>query len=419
MKRMLMVAEREFLATVATKGFLIGMLLVPLLLTAAVVLLPVLTREEAPVLSGELAVRDASGRVGRIVVLKLAERARAEPGLELRLVEVAPSAKIENEKRMLVSDGPRLAFALIDADAVVRASGKPSYGAYQLFVRKKLDDRVERAIDRALHDAVVAGRAEAQGLDPADVERLVSVSSAPARTLTAEGEHDEGAVFHALLPMVFMLLLFMSVMVSGQYLMTTTIEEKSSRVIEVLLSAVSSLELMTGKILGQLGVALLTLSVYGGIGLVSLARHGLLPLLDPVLVVYLLVFFLLAYFVVASLMAAIGAAVSELRDAQALLTPVILVLMIQWLLAAPISRDPSSPLSVSLSFLPPLNSLAMLMRVASTSPPPAWQVWLSIAIGAASVWAALWFAAKVFRVGLLLHGKPPSFSTLLRWAREA
>ena len=369
-------------------------------------------------LSGELAVMDASGRVGRIVALELARRAHAEPGLELRLVEVAPGAEIENEKRALLQDGPRLAFALIEADAVVRASGKTSYGAYQLFVRSKLDDRIERVIERALHDGIVAGRAEAQGLDPADVERLVSVSSAPARTLTAEGEHDAGGVFHALLPMVFTLLLFMSVMVSGQYLMTTTIEEKSSRVIEVLLSAVSPLELMTGKILGQLGVALLSLSVYGAIGIVSLASHGLLPLLDPWLVVYLIVFFLLAYFVVASLMAAIGAAVSELRDAQALLTPVVVVLMIPWLLAAPISRDPGSALSVSLSFLPPLNSFAMLLRVASTSPPPAWQVWLSIAIGAASVWAALWFAAKVFRVGLLLHGKPPSFSTLLRWARE-
>jgi ABC-2 type transport system permease protein len=130
-------------------------------------------------------------------------------------------------------------------------------------------------------------------------------------------------------------------------------------------------------------------------------------------------FFLVAYFVVASMMAAIGAAVSELRDAQALLTPVVLLLMTPWILAAPISRDPDSALSVSLSFLPPLNSFAMLIRVASSSPPPAWQVWLSIAIGFVSVIPALWFAAKVFRIGLLLHGKPPSFGTLLRWVREA
>ena len=169
----------------------------------------------------------------------------------------------------------------------------------------------------------------------------------------------------------------------------------------------------------QLGVGLLVLSVYGAVGLWSLKSHALLELLEPSLVVYLLLFFLIAYFVVAALMAAIGAAVSELRDAQALLTPVVLILMLPWLLAAPISSDPDSALSVTLSFLPPLNSFAMLLRVASTNPPPVWQIWLSIAIGFASVVPALWFAAKVFRIGLLLHGKPPSFATLVRWVREA
>lgn len=72
-----------------------------------------------------------------------------------------------------------------------------------------------------------------------------------------------------------------------------------------------------------------------------------------------------------------------------------------------------------MSFTPPINSFAMLLRMTPLSPPPAWQVWLSIAVGIASVFAALWFAAKVFRIGLLMHGKPPTFMTLLRWAREA
>jgi ABC-2 type transport system permease protein len=71
------------------------------------------------------------------------------------------------------------------------------------------------------------------------------------------------------------------------------------------------------------------------------------------------------------------------------------------------------------SFLPPLNPFVMLIRMTSTSPPPMWQVWLSILIGAASVYFALWFAAKVFRVGLLMYGKPPNFATLIRWVRMA
>jgi ABC-2 type transport system permease protein len=72
-----------------------------------------------------------------------------------------------------------------------------------------------------------------------------------------------------------------------------------------------------------------------------------------------------------------------------------------------------------MSFLPPVNTFAMLLRMASSVPPPLWQVWLSIAIGVASVFCALWVAAKVFRIGLLMYGKPPNFATLIRWIRAA
>jgi len=84
-----------------------------------------------------------------------------------------------------------------------------------------------------------------------------------------------------------------------------------------------------------------------------------------------------------------------------------------------ISREPNSTFSVVLSFIPPVNTFAMMTRLASSAPPPAWQVWVTVAIGLLSAFAATWFAAKVFKVGLLMHGKPPSFATLIRWARDA
>jgi len=418
-KKLLNVAGREFWATVTSRGFLIAIMMVPALLAATFVLLPRLIREEPPVLSGELALIDRTHRVAQTISRKIAEAGEGRSGFKLRVRELSAESSLENEKHALIGDGPRLALAVIDSEAIDNPRQKAGSSSYRLFVRNKLDYRVEHLIENALHDSIVEERARAQGLDPARIQELVNVGRSDALTVTAGGEHALAGVLHAVLPLIFMMLLFMSVMVSGQNLMTTTIEEKSSRVIEVLLSAVSPLELMAGKIVGQLGVGLLVLSVYGAVGLWSLKSHALLELLEPSLVVYLLLFFLIAYFVVAALMAAIGAAVSELRDAQALLTPVVLILMLPWLLAAPISSDPDSALSVTLSFLPPLNSFAMLLRVASTNPPPVWQIWLSIAIGFASVVPALWFAAKVFRIGLLLHGKPPSFATLVRWVREA
>jgi len=126
-----------------------------------------------------------------------------------------------------------------------------------------------------------------------------------------------------------MILLLISVLTSGQYLLTTTVEEKSNRVVEVLLSAVSSMELMVGKIIGQLAVGLLVLALYAGLGIVTLVSFAMLGLLDPSLIVYLVIFYLLAYFTVAAFMAAIGSAVNEMREAQTMMTPVMLIIMIR------------------------------------------------------------------------------------------
>jgi ABC-type Na+ efflux pump permease subunit len=141
--------------------------------------------------------------------------------------------------------------------------------------------------------------------------------------------------------------------------------------------------------------------------------------LDPMLVVFLLVFYLLSYLTLGSIMAAIGAAVNEMREAQSMMTPVMLVVMVPWLLWMPISRDPNSTFATVLSFVPPLGNFVMLLRMTSTAPPPSWQVWLSVLVSAAGAYAAVWFAAKVFRIGLLMFGKPPNFATLVKWARMA
>jgi ABC-2 type transport system permease protein len=187
----------------------------------------------------------------------------------------------------------------------------------------------------------------------------------------------------------------------------------------VLLSAVSPIELMAGKILGQMGVSLVALGLYLALGMAALLSFALLGVLEPSLVFYLVVFFVITYLVIGSLMAAIGASVNEMKEAQSLMGPVMIILIIPWVLVGPISLDPNSTFSVAMSFLPPVNTFAMLTRMTSSAPPPLWQVWLSIGVGVASVFAAVWFASKVFRVGLLMYGKPPDLATLIRWARSA
>jgi ABC-type Na+ efflux pump permease subunit len=253
----------------------------------------------------------------------------------------------------------------------------------------------------------------------AEVRSMTTVAAPPSVTITAGTERRTASAFNRSVPFIFAGLLVFGVMIGGQTLLTSTVEEKSSRVIEVLLSAVSPFELMAGKILGQMAVSLLVLGLYVGMGLVVLTSFAMLGLLNPMLIVYLLVFFFITYLLFASVFGAIGAAVTEMREAQALLSPVMIVLMAPWMLAFPVSREPNSVMAVAMSFIPPTNSFFMMVRLASTSPPPMWQVWLSAVIGLAAALAATWAAAKIFRVGLLMYGKPPNFATLMRWVRQS
>ena len=99
--------------------------------------------------------------------------------------------------------------------------------------------------------------------------------------------------------------------------------------------------------------------------------------------------------------------------------PVMLLLVAPYALAPYIGQAPNSAFSVAISFIPPMNTFAMLARLASDAPPPDWQVWLTMLVGLVSAAISVWFAAKIFKIGLLMHGRPPGFATLIRWARMA
>jgi ABC-2 type transport system permease protein len=465
MKKILHVASREFAATVMTKGFIIGMLVIPVVIGIAAVVFPRMMNQAPPKVVGEIAVIDPAGQVidGLRAYLKPEQfvARRAEAGREAE--EAAPEAvrrtaasapggqaaiqrglatafgevpqldvvlldrttDLEQAKAPLKAAGGeaksgqllRLALVVVHPDAVRRIAGKERFGSYDLFVRSKLDDRLESDIRAGLRDGIIEARVRASGLSRREIEDLTRVDRPQSRTVTEEGERTTNEVLNMLMPAAFMVLLLMSSLTSGQLLLTTTVEEKSSRVVEVLLSALSPLELMTGKILGEMAVGLLVLAIYAGLGIVALFSFAMLGLLDPVLILFLLVFFVLAYFTIAAFMAAIGSAVNEMREAQSLMTPIMLLIMIPWILWLPISREPNSMLATVLSFVPPVGNFVMLLRMSSTAPPPIWQVALSIVVSAAGAVAAVWAAAKVFRIGVLMFGKPPSFGTLIRWVR--
>lgn len=462
------IAWREFSSTVLTKAFLIGAFLIPMLAALAIPLIIKFTEEaKAPKLEGKIAIVDKSGAVlpgvedrlseegiatliaetSSLVKKQLSEQLGDQAGqwkdqLDSPVVQSAiasgfgpaPVLTVESYPADTDIDALRdrlkpsekeaedalVGLAIVAPDAVQRADDAEAFGGYELFIRAKTDDRHIDLIRRGLRDAVLDARYAAAGVDAANVEALTTVSASRTKEITDTGDARAATTaLNMMLPFVFMILLIMSVMVGGQYLLTTTIEEKSSRVVEVLLSAVSPMQLMTGKILGQMCVGVVMLTVYASVGVATLVAFAKADLISADKLVFLAIYFVLAYFIFASFMAAIGSAVNELREAQSLQTPVMLTVMLPYFFWLPITRDPNSTLAFVLSMVPPMSPFAMVVRIASSEPPPFWQIALSIAITAAFALGCVWFAAKVFRVGLLMFGKPPNFRTLLRWVRMA
>ena len=440
MQRVWMVAARDFSVTIGNKGFLFGILLMPLLICIFVFVGPRILNGRSPVVEGQVAVMDATGSLVSELRLDLAPAAIAArrardagprnplqrdgpPIPSLAMVEKPSTEDPQVAKNWLLQapDAPErhLAVIAIHPDAVKRAEGRSEFGSYDLYIASRLDENTENVIHDAMRQGLVNARLKDKGIDQAAVEASMHVVRPVSVTVGVGGERETRRGFSRMLPFLCGILLFIGVLTSGQMLMTSTIEEKSSRVVEVLLAAVSPLELMWGKLLGRLGVGLLILAVYVGLGMFALLEYSLAGLVDPLLLVYFVIFYLLASLVYGGLMMSIGAAVNQVADAQSLMGPVMILLVAPYVLVPMIGQNPNSTLSVAMTFVPPVNSFVVLARLASSTPPPLWQVLGAIATGVVGAGVAVWFAAKVFKIGLLMQGKPPSFGTLVKWARMA
>jgi len=417
MRKVYLVAEREFGSVVRRSGFLIGILIVPVMMTLAL-LAPRFIERSAPVLEGTIAVVDPT----RVITGMLSSA--SEPGSpKLEFIEHPSPVDLAREKTWLVEPSPgtahRIGVVVLHQNVLAIPAVASIEPTYDLYVGRALDGSDEDFIHQRLREAIVAARLRAQSLDPGRIKTLDQVNR-PIPVLTDGGDERPGSLaFRTLLPYALLgLLLFASMSVGGR-LLGSTANEKSNRVMEVLLSAVSPLELMAGKILGNLAVGLLIVGVYIALSSAALASFALSGALTPWLLVCFVAFFISTALLLAGLMGAVGAAVSDVNDARSLLRPINLLLFIPWLAAVPIARNPDSPFSVVLSFLPPMNSFAMLLRMTSYAPPPAWQVLLTLAITLLCAAGAVWLAGRVFAVALLMQGKPPDLATLIRWVRAS
>ena len=274
-----------------------------------------------------------------------------------------------------------------------------------------------------------------------------------ALTLTSDGgEKADSVEAYMIMAYIMSFLIYMFTFMFGNMVMRGVIEEKSNRIVEVVVSSVSSFELMMGKIIGVAGVALtqfiiwivLTLllvsaggALFGADLLSSGAAAvpgaaeatdavagtvangilgGLASLNIPYLLVFFLIYFLLGYLLYASMFAAIGAAVDNETDTNQLQLPITIPLIIGLCIMLHTFEHPNSPLSVWTSVIPWTSPMVMLARI-PFGVVPAWQLILSIVLLAVTFLATAWLSAKIYRVGILTYGKKSTFKDLLKWMK--
>ncbi len=419
--RIVQVAWREFRHTAFTKGFILGTIVLPAVLAALFPLLGGLLKSTPTPITGTVAVVDASGRFAPALEQALQAEVRDVAGdtKDPFSEPVTVQAKVEAIADASRADDLRadLAAERLTALVIVHANGEQPA---ELLVPSSSRPRHTQRLERGVRDAVVRIRAQDARQDYDQLLMLMDAPRIRASRLSRDGaEARESVALRMLVPVGFMMLLWIAVFGSANYLLTGTIEEKSSRVMEVLLSAVSPMELLAGKLLGQAAVSAVVLVMYGGVAMAGLGAMAMMDVVPLTHLLWVVAWFPIGYLMVAAVMAGIGSAVNDLHEAQSLVAPAMIALVLPLILWLPISENPNGALAVAFSFIPPASPFVNVLRLTTASDPvPLWQVLLALVVAIGSVVAMMWAGARVFRVGVLMQGKTPTPRELLRWLRS-
>jgi ABC-2 type transport system permease protein len=414
--RLLTIARREYLERVRSKAFLISTFLGPILL-AGFMLLPSILMERQRGKALRIVVVDATGVLRDGVQQLLREQ---KVGSDARfVVEPAEGGDAEAARaaaRRAVLDGRLDGFVYLAPDAL--ASSRAEY--FGKNVSNVMDLRL---VGESVETAIMQHRLAQEGLDGARVKEVTRKLDLRTVRLTASGEReDRGASF--VLALLLLTLLYMTVPMWGAAIMNGVIEEKSNRVVEVIVSSIPTSFLFAGKLLGvgaagltQVVVWVMTMAGFGAYG--AAATGGMpMPELSPLLMVSFVVFFLLGYFLYGALYAGVGSAVNTQQEAQSLAFPVMMPMVLGFVFFPAVLGSPDSLFSVTLSLIPFFTPMLMFLRITAVTP-PMWQIALSIALTLATVCGVTWAASRVYRVGILMYGKRPTFPEMLRWIRES
>ena len=280
----------------------------------------------------------------------------------------------------------------------------------------------KRRLENSLSQAVREERLARANIDVNIVRELSRPVKLHSFKIGDRGEErDTGAGFIVVFAAGFVI--YLTILMYGQVILGAVIEEKETRIAEILFSSVKPFPLMMGKLIGISLTALTQLAVWGlaFAGFVMFAAQGLsleIPEIAPVVFVYFALFFLLGYFIYATIYVLVGSMVTTAQEGGMLAMPIILLLMIGFYMAFPVIQRPDSSFAFWASMFPFFSPITMLVRIV-TKTPPFWQIALSLLIGFGTVVLLIWLAARIYRIGMLMYGKRATIPEVWRWVRES
>ncbi|MCI3927636.1 ABC transporter permease [Paenibacillus sp. TRM 82003] len=371
-----------------------------------------------PAMIGSLTSGDGPKKVGLVeneaIVQPLQQYFAAQPDPEVEIVGVASEAAAADAVESKALSG------YLVATAETNGNGFPTFE----YKSKDALPIVVGDLTGALQFVHQTIARESIGLTDEQASKLFApVNIKPVQlTDAAEGKSESEIQLAFGLVYVLLFLLYMGVIGYGNTVATSITAEKSSRVMELLISSVSPLTQMFGKIIGVCLLGLTQIALFIGVGAVNLtASQGSNPLLtnlninlseiDPMLIVYFFIFYFLGYFIYATVFAAVGSLVSRTEEVGQVIMPVTLLIVGAFLVAMYGLTNPNAPFIVTMSFVPFFSPLVMFLRI-GLADPAWWEILLSIAISLGAIYVMGWIAAKIYRTGVLLYGKLPSWKEL-------
>jgi ABC-2 type transport system permease protein len=420
------ILKREYIIRVKTKGFVVGTLLFPLFVVS-VGFLPVIFSKVNIEEQKSIYVLDHTYQVCNPLAETLEKSKQDKKGNNLYQVRCLPITGRDVET-ILDELNPQLLENEIDALIIIPADifTTNTFDIYSKNISNfTFINMLENTVTRTVNNLRILD----SGLDPETVNDLTTFVNAKTYKIALTGAEEASGLTIFQLNYIFVFALYMALILYGSFVMRSVIEDKNSRVVEIIVSSVKPLHYMLGKILGIgsagltqffVWIALMFIGTNYGIFLVQkIASNGnemSLPTINPMIYVAFVLFFILGYFLYSTLYAALGAMVNSDSEAQNLQWPVMILIIISFFLMFPVLESPNSPLATVASVIPFLAPILMFLRIsleaASTT-----EIISSVCLLIITILFLIWITGRIFRVGILMYGKRPSLPEVIKWIR--